>query len=159
MFSEKEYQKIKDIIIPIFIFLAIMGLADSVYLTIQHFNFSSVVCVITDECDTVLTSDYSKIAGIPVALLGAFYYFAILVLSFASLIREKVLPWLLYTTPVGFLASAWFVFVQLFILDSICSYCMLSAATSALIFGLTVFILIKNSLNKKSKILPEAQDQ
>ncbi len=47
--------------------LAVIGLADAVYLTVKHYLGGSVPCSLTEGCDTVLTSNYAVFGGLPVA--------------------------------------------------------------------------------------------
>ncbi|MFI5412913.1 MAG: vitamin K epoxide reductase family protein [Candidatus Micrarchaeales archaeon] len=52
--------------------LVALGLIISIYLTIVHFYSNTLVCPSTGliNCESVLTSPYSEILGIPVAILG-----------------------------------------------------------------------------------------
>jgi uncharacterized membrane protein len=50
--------------------VAVIGLGIAVYLTIVHYTGSSPVCAISHGCETVQTSRYAELAGIPVAVLG-----------------------------------------------------------------------------------------
>src|SRR5687768_14106315 len=56
-------------------FVALIGLADSVYLTVHHLTSTPVPCSMIEGCETVLTSAYAVIAGIPIAAFGALAYF------------------------------------------------------------------------------------
>ncbi len=132
-----------------FLFLALAGFADSTYLTAKHFLGTPVPCSILEGCETVLTSSYAVIAGIPVALFGSLFYGSIFLLAMMYLYRKKedLLRIIALLTIFGFLATLWFVFVQLFILHAICLYCMFSAATSTALFGLGIYI--RRALNKR----------
>src|SRR5437764_13870631 len=55
--------------------LTLVGLADTIYLTVKHFTGGLVPCSLTGGCEQVLNSDYSTIFGLPLAALGAFAYF------------------------------------------------------------------------------------
>lgn len=122
-----------------------VGLADAGYLAFEHFHGSTPNCSILEGCDTVTTSEYSYILGIPVSYMGTFYYFSMTVLMVAWLDRRKaaILRLASWYSVTGFLFSAWFVYVQLGILDAICIYCMGSAATSTIIFILGMLMLHK----------------
>ena len=57
--------------------VALVGLADSVYLTAEKLSGAIVPCVVTSGCETVLTSEYAVLpGGVPLAALGAAAYFA-----------------------------------------------------------------------------------
>ena len=64
-------------LVIIVLVIAIIGFADAGYLTIEHYNNVIPPCSITHGCEQVLTSEFSTIVGIPVALLGMIYYFLI----------------------------------------------------------------------------------
>jgi uncharacterized membrane protein len=115
--------------------VAICGFADATFLTIEHYMNAIPPCAI-GSCEQVLTSTFSSIWGIPVALLGVIYYFVIVVLLFAYFESRKhiFLKIALFTTIFGLFASIWFVCVQLFVIHAICQYCMVSAMTSTILF-------------------------
>ena len=125
--------------------LGAVGFADATYLTVKHFLGTPIPCAILQGCEQVTNSRYAAIFGVPVALLGAFYYLTILVLAVIYLDSRKpsVLKLLACITPFGFLASLWFVFLQIFIIKAICLYCMVSAATSTLLFIFGMYYLKK----------------
>ncbi|PYL56778.1 MAG: Vitamin K epoxide reductase, partial [Verrucomicrobia bacterium] len=55
--------------------VALAGLADATYLSVQAFTGETLSCGGSPDCFRVLGSSYAKVAGIPVALLGALAYF------------------------------------------------------------------------------------
>ena len=59
--------------------LSVLGLAIAGYLTYVHYAGVSPVCEIAHGCEKVQTSQWSKVVGVPVALLGLLGYAAILV--------------------------------------------------------------------------------
>ncbi len=122
-----------------------IGFIDASYLTVKHFTNSVPNCTLLSGCAEVTTSAYSTILGVPVALLGSLFYLTILLLSVFVLDRKNVRVFhvLCLLTPLGFLASLWFVFLQLFILKAICLYCMGSALTSTVIFVIGALSLKK----------------
>lgn len=143
--SIKPQPKI-NIFVWIIAFLAFLGFLDSSYLTISHYTGADLNCGPIEGCNIVTRSPYALIFGIPVALLGTLYY---LVVFFSSLlyldqknkIFLKILPFL---SIAGLLASAWFVYVQLGILNAICVYCMVSATISTTIFILSWLMFFLN---------------
>lgn len=130
-------------IIISFIILAGIGFADSAFLTAEHLRGVIPPCGVEGGCDTVLTSSYATIAGVPVAALGALYYATLLVLMVAYLDTGyiRILHWASWGTTLGLLASVYFVGVQLFVIGSFCTYCLVSATTSTGLFGLGVVIM------------------
>lgn len=116
--------------------VALVGFVDAGYLTIEHYQNAIPPCSITGGCEKVLTSAYAAVFGIPVSLLGSFYYVAILIGICGYLESKKILflKWALLLTFAGFLASLWFVFLQAFVIRSYCLYCLGSAITSTILF-------------------------
>jgi uncharacterized membrane protein len=118
--------------------VALFGFADATYLSVKHYSGTPLACSIFEGCEKVTSSRYAVIAGIPLALGGAIYYFVVIILTVAYLDTRKMAVLLMTArlTVVGFLASAWFVYLQLFVIRAICPYCMLSAIASTALFGL-----------------------
>jgi len=125
----------------------LLGLADASYLTIEHLRGGVPNCSIIEGCDVVTTSEYSEIFGIPVALLGALYYLTMsgLMLFWLDKRKNSTLRIASYLSIAGLGASIYFVYIQLFVLQAICLYCMGSALSSTLIFILSMLVLKKNS--------------
>jgi len=119
-----------------FAITAFIGFLDATYLTVEHYTGGNINCYISTGCDTVANSKYAVVLGIPMALLGAIFYFGMLILSILYLdIKKKPLIYLLVLGGItGFLFSIFLVYLQLFVLHSVCEYCMLSATTSTLLF-------------------------
>lgn len=128
--------------------VGLIGLSDSIYLTIHHYNATAVPCGLTGGCEQVLTSAYAEIAGIPLGLFGAAAYFTAFALAFLSAYGNE-LTWKLFgalaTVMAG--ASCYFIFVQAYYINAYCQYCLLSALTS-----FTLFILFLVSLVVKRPI-------
>ncbi len=118
-----------------FVILGFIGFLDASYMTVSHYTGAAVNCSLTGGCDEVLSSEYSKIFGIPMALYGMLYYLFILVTAFFYLETGKkgALKILTLTTAFGFLFSCWLVYLQFFVIHSICQYCMLSAINSTIL--------------------------
>ncbi len=141
----------------IFIILAILGFIDASYLTIEHYRDASVVCFIINTCDLVLQSSYATIGSIPVSFLGVAYYLGIFLFSLISFIRknEKLFFATALLTIFGLLASLWFVYIQVFILHSLCFYCLFSALDSMTLFVFGITFSIEFSRRSSSQSLRE----
>lgn len=117
-----------------FVLVAALGLADSIYLTVEHYLNAIPPCTFSN-CEIVLTSKYSSVFGVPVSLLGAIYYALVTVLSVLYLqshseSRNRYLITAFLLTHLGLVASLYFTFIQGFVIGSWCPYCLLSAVTS-----------------------------
>lgn len=104
--------------------LTLAGIAIAGYLTYVHYEGLSPVCT-TGGCERVQASSYSEIGPIPVALLGLIGYVAIL----ASLaIRGDVGRAATFMlTLAGFAFSLYLTYLELFVIDAICQWCVASA--------------------------------
>lgn len=137
--------KTTKIILWVMVATSVLGFFDAFYLTVKHYTNSTPVCSIIAGCEVVTTSVYSVILGIPVALLGVLYYIAVLgtsliLLSTPNKLLKTLLP---YATVTGLAASAWFVYLQLFVIQTICIYCIGSATTSTILFVCGMLLLKK----------------
>jgi uncharacterized membrane protein len=121
--------------------LALVGLFDAIYLTIQHLNGQGVQCTVTTGCEEVLTSAYATIGGYPLAAFGAAAYFAAFSLATLALFHFPVARKLLfYLVIIMLLVSLFLIYVQAFVLGKWCQYCLLSAAVT---FCLTAIVLVE----------------
>src|SRR3954468_24946327 len=130
--------------------VALVGLFDASYLTIEHLSGRSVRCMIVSGCDEVLQSSYATVAGhVPVAALGAFAYFTVFSLATLALFgyagaRRLIAP----LVAVMFLATLWLVYLQAFRIRAFCVYCLLSAAVTTTLAILTLARLLLSPKNR-----------
>src|SRR5436305_6658631 len=119
--------------------VAVVGLADATYLTVQALTGETLTCGGSPDCFRVLGSSYARLGGIPIALFGALAYFT--VFSFATFAAFGY-NWArnLFSLTVGvmFAVTLWLLAVQAFILHAFCRFCLLSAAVTFLLAGLVV---------------------
>jgi len=68
--------------------------------------------------------------------LGLLFYLVIFLGVFVYNFKkdENLIKKILLITPLGFLATLWFLYLQTVVLRAFCSYCLLSAVASTLIF-------------------------
>ena len=119
--------------------VALAGLADATYLSVQAFTGETLSCGGSPDCFRVLGSSYSKVGGIPVAVLGALAYFCVFTFAtFAAFGYTRARILLIPTISVMFLATLWFLYVQAFVLHAYCRYCLFSAAITFLLAGLVI---------------------
>lgn len=143
-------RKINTSLIPkwvpiVLLVVAIIGFADATYLTVEHFQNVIPPCTI-GGCETVLTSQYSSVAGIPVSLFGAVYYLvmAILLIVFLDAKKELAIRSSSLLSILGGIASIYFIILMVFVIKEFCQYCALSALTSLTLFAFSVYILKKH---------------
>ena len=124
--------------------LALVGIADSVYLTAHHYTAEPVPCSIIEGCEQVLTSGYAEIGGIPLAAFGAAAYFVAFSLSLLTAYVYQNL-WKLFGVQSTIMAvfSVWLVYVQGDVIGAFCQFCLLSAATSFSLFAIFLLSWLK----------------
>ena len=119
--------------------VALAGLADATYLSVQAFTGETLSCGGSPDCFRVLGSSYARVGGIPVALLGAVAYFSVFALAtFAAFGHTRARILLIPIIGAMFLATLWFLYVQAFVLHAYCRYCLFSAAITFLLAGLVI---------------------
>ncbi len=121
----------------VMIVLAVIGLGVAGYLTFIHYAGINPACTAGQSCIKVETSVWSKLAGIPVALLGLIGYIGIL----ASLLapdREETRVATLGLTLIGFGFSAYLTYRELFSIHAICEWCASSAVILTALFGCAI---------------------
>lgn len=128
----------------IMVVLSLIGLIDSIYLTILKLTNNQSLCLKgIGDCWSVNISRFSEIAGIPIAILGAGAYLTILlILYFESknpFLQANGNLILFGITLVGVLYSAYLTYVEVAILNAICPFCVLSAILLVGLFGLTIY--------------------
>lgn len=119
-------------------FISLIGLADSIYLTVEHISGRSVRCTLSG-CSEVLSSQYASVRGFPLAAIGAAAYFAVFSLATLAAFGYRGLGKLL-TIIVGamFLTTLWLLYLQAFVIGHFCQYCLLSALVTTILTVLTI---------------------
>lgn len=126
--------------------VALVGLADAIYLTVQHVTGVSVRCTIISGCSEVLSSPYSSFRGIPLALIGAVAYFAVFSLAtLAAFGYPLVGKLLLVLVGLMFLITLWLFYLQAVVIGQFCQFCLLSAAVTITLTILTLLVHFKRS--------------
>jgi uncharacterized membrane protein len=123
--------------------LALVGLGVAGYLTWVHYAELEPICAGgSGGCERVQNSDYAELAGVPVALLGVIGYAAILVSLALPGDAGRFAGALLAFAGFGF--SAWLTYVELFEIDAICQWCVVSAVLMTALAVLTSARLASN---------------
>jgi uncharacterized membrane protein len=119
--------------------LSLVGIADALYLTIEHVTGQSVRCTIISGCSAVLSSPYAVVAGIPLAALGAAAYFTVFSLAILTLFGYPRVATLLRAIVITMFAiSVWLMYLQAFVIREFCQYCLLSALITTALLVVTV---------------------
>lgn len=121
--------------------LATIGLGVASYLTYVHYADINPVCT-TSSCLKVQTSVYSKLAGVPVALMGLIGYIAILGSLLIPESETSRLATLVFTL-AGFGFSAYLTYRELFSIHAICEWCASSAGIMTILTCLSVWRFLR----------------
>jgi len=128
--------------------IAILGMLDSGYLTLEKLTGSQVAC--NAGCDRVLSSPYATPFGVPLSLFGFLAYTTMAILAFGPLLikdnekknslrtQDKDITWLLLLIGATSMAvfSGYLMFLLVTEIKAVCPYCIASA-----IFAFSILIL------------------
>lgn len=125
--------------------LSLIGFIDASFLLAKRISGAPIPCFITTGCDEVSKSPYSVLFGVPLSLWGILFYLgtgflALLYLDTKNLFVAKLIP---IATTLGFLSSAYFIYIQKFKIGAFCIYCIMSALISTILFALGVVVYRK----------------
>jgi uncharacterized membrane protein len=125
--------------------LVLLGFVIAGYLSYLKIEDAPAVCVETGpfNCNVVLNSQYSELAGVPIAYLGFAVYLAI----GAILLLEHRFAFLrawgrLITFGIGLFAwlfSMWLVYVQFALLQALCPWCLSHETNFTILFALICY--------------------
>jgi len=124
------------------IVLTVIGVGLASYLTYIHYAGIHPLCTTGGSCEEVQTSAYSKLAGVPVALIGLIGYVVIL----ASLLAPANENTRLATMALalgGFGFSAYLTSRELFSIHAICEWCVSSAILMTVLACLAVWRFLR----------------
>jgi uncharacterized membrane protein len=135
--------------------ICLIGIGIAGYLTYVHYAGLKVVCLSSGGCETVQSSRFAKLDGIPVAVLGLIGYITIL-LSLAlpsDLGRSAGFGVAL----IGFLFSMYLTYRELFTIKAICQWCVSSAVLMTILVVLTAIRVLRDDTpaGRLSEPVPE----
>ena len=121
--------------------VALLGIGVAAYITIADAAGGAPACLAGGHgCTTVTQSRYSQLAGINVSVLGIAGYAALLASAAAPGDAGRVGGLLLALVGFGF--SAYLTYLELFVVDAICQWCVASACLMTVLLvvnGLRMF--------------------
>ncbi len=125
--------------------LSVIGIILCAYIYSAKKQNKVLVCAIGTDCNKVLYSEYSAVLGIPLEIIGAFYYSSLAVLSGLLIFGIKsVFVFdlnfiLMVISATGAFFSLVFIYVQTILIEEWCEYCLVSAGLSLIIFLIKFF--------------------
>ena len=126
----------------VLIAITVLGVALASYLTYIHYAEIKPLCTAGNACIKVQSSVYSKLAGVPVALMGLIGYIAILG---SLLVRQSETSRLatMSLTLVGFGFSAYLTYRELFSIHAVCEECATSAGLLTVLMCLSIWRFLR----------------
>lgn len=125
----------KPFLLGFFLFTAFLGLLDAIYIAYTHYLHIVPPCF-TGGCETVLTSKYTELIGIPNAVIGIGYYGLVMILVWLYWkTKHHLLPSLLLIfTLLGLIAGIYLIYLQAAVIHAYCQYCLFSELIDFLLF-------------------------
>ena len=123
------------------IILSLLGLGIASYLGYAYLTGTEVVCMsgIFHGCGEVQESAYAQFFGIPIPLYGvAFYIFLLVDGSLLQYLHRQWYAWrsfVWFSTFVGFVFTAYLTFLEAFVIEAWCIWCIGSAVVSTALFA------------------------
>ena len=123
--------------------VALLGLADGIYLTVEHLSGRTAECVALTGCQEVLGSKYAAIGPVPLAALGAVAYFtAFSAALLAACGYRKCERLFALVVGIMFATTLWLFYVQAFVLHAFCVYCLFSAGVTTVLTLIAITSLL-----------------
>ena len=123
-------------------FAATVGVAVAVYIAIADSGGGAPACVGGSHgCQTVADSSYSHLLGVNIAIFGAIGYLLLLV---AALLRGDVARMGGFVVALGgFGYSVFLTYLELFVIDAICQWCVISAILMTVLFAANAVRMVR----------------
>jgi len=112
--------------------MALIGLFDAAYLSLERATGGTLVCPVGGGCETVQSSVYSTLLGVPVAYIGVAGYAVLLLTALLALNLERVAgvslaAVLLALASIALVAGIYFSYLQVAVIGAVCFWCAVSA--------------------------------
>lgn len=126
--------------------VALLGLAVAGYLAYTKLMNNQLYCAGLGDCETVNSSAYSLLFGVPVSFFGGASFLAILGLSLARVFLDDGWAFLatlgiLTLTVAGTIFSLFLTYLEFFVLNATCPWCLTSAGLTILLLALSVAVV------------------
>jgi uncharacterized membrane protein len=118
--------------------VALAGIFVALYLALYKLGYIGTLVCSVGSCETVQTSKWATMFGIPIAVWGVGYYIGVLALALIGMTpafaeRRSVSLVLAAITTFGVIFSTWLTYLELWVIDAICQWCVVSAILSLIL--------------------------
>ena len=126
--------------------VALAGVFVASYLTMYKLGYIGTLACAVGSCETVQTSKWATFLGFPVGAWGVAYYIFVLGLAIAGLTGQladsrRLSEILLGVTGFGLVFSLWLTYLELFVINAICMWCVVSAVLATILFVIALLDL------------------
>jgi uncharacterized membrane protein len=139
--------------------LSLVGILIALYLTLYKIGIVGNLSCTVGSCETVNTSRWSMLFGLPVAAWGLAAYVALFAIALAGTTDRyagsPTISWLLVALAGwSVLFSGWLTYLELFVINAICIWCVTSAVVLVGILVVSVVDLKGARAAKGAELLP-----
>lgn len=122
-------------------FVAAFGIGVATYIAIADAGGGAPVCLAGGTgCKTVANSSYSHLLGVNVAIFGIVGYVMLLTTALLRGDGARMAGFLIALAGFGF--SVYLTYLELFVIDAICQWCVASAVLMTVLFGLNAVRMV-----------------
>ena len=130
--------------------LDVIGLAIATYLSVVELSGGVPACPATGPlhgCEQVALSQYSRIAGVPVAVFGVVLSLTLLTLAIAWWRTDLHVLLLAHygLSLAGVLFEAYFLYLQIFVIGSVCIWCTSYGLSLVLRFVIALVVWVRGT--------------
>lgn len=155
-----RYGRSTPALFGLFTAVALFGWTVSTFLTGIHFWALPLPAGVEAAGSMrVITSEWAYLGAVPLALIGAVYYLAVVLAAglWFQTRHPLILKLLTPVTGIGVLASAVFVYLQLGPIGAICPFCMMSAGATVALFAIELAMLRGSDLPAMRTLVADAR--
>ncbi len=122
----------------LFVVLGVAGLLISAYVWYKQVTSGPVLCLGTG-CAEVIRSRFGRLMGIPNGALGVAYFLSVALTPLLDARLPDLRPLAVLVTSTALILYLYLTYLQVFVLQALCNWCLTSAALTAAIFVAFLF--------------------
>jgi uncharacterized membrane protein len=123
-------------------FVAALGIGVATYIAIADSGGGSPVCIAGSHgCATVAKSSYSHVAGVNIAIFGIVGYVLLLASAFFANDAARLGGFAIALGGFGY--SVFLTYLELFVIDAVCQWCVFSAVLMTVLFAINAIRMVR----------------